>query len=82
MSELVKPKKKAPKRIAVEVTQEQYETIKRNFEHGMQQRVLEVMIEDMCQLLEEYGQIFILAMLEKRLSYKQFMEKHLEKRAS
>lgn len=68
-------------RITVEVTPEQYSIIKRELPHGMQKQVFGVMMNDICRLLDEYGYLFIVAIMEKNISYRSTMDTYNENRA-
>ena len=66
-------------RITVEVTEEQYSALKYHLEHGMMKRVFSSMIDDAIVMLDQYGQHFIVALLQKDVTYGPFMEKYMER---
>ncbi len=66
-------------RLVVELTDEQYWTLKNNIDYGLQRKVFSIVIDDMIRMLNEYGQGFIIALLHKEISYKNFMKQYGEK---
>lgn len=73
------PATKSKPRITVEVSEGQYNALKRHLEHGMQRRVFSIIIDDVVRMLDEYGQHFIIALMQKEVSYRSFMERYSEK---
>ena len=69
-------------RLVIECTQEQKTVISTNIEHGMQHRFFEAIIEDITELLEEFGYIFVLYVMERRFSYRDSLEEYAASRPS
>ena len=65
------PRAKYRPRIVIECTQEQRNTLNTHIEHGMQRKVLSVILEDVISLLNEFGHLFVLFMLERRFTYRE-----------
>lgn len=62
------------RRITFEVTEEQYNKLKDHLEYGFMKKLFSAMVDDACVMLDEYGELFVIAMLSKRVSYKGMME--------
>lgn len=73
------PTSKAPPRLLIEVTEEQFSTIKRFLPYGFQRQVFGAVIQDLVQMWDIYGDDFTKAMLAKNITYKQFMGDYLER---
>lgn len=71
----VQEKKPRP-RLTVELTEEQHKQLKEHLEHGMLKKVFSVVVDDIIRLLNDYGDHFIVAMLQKRISYKDMMKEY------
>lgn len=67
-------------RLVIEVTPYQYLMLKKHLEHGMQRKIFSVVIDDMVDMLKEYGQQFIVAMLDKQISYRGYMVDYADRR--
>ncbi len=76
------PKTKYRPRLVIECTQEQKLLVSKHIEHGMQHRFFEAIIEDIVRLLEEFGYIFVLYVLERRFSYRSSLEEYENSRPS
>ena len=74
------PKTKYRPRLVIECTQEQKNIISTNIEHGLQHRFFEAIIEDVTQLLTEFGYTFVLYILERRFSYRASLEEYANSR--
>jgi hypothetical protein len=66
------PPKHRP-RITFEVTEKQYNVLKENLDYGLQRKFFEAIVDDVVPVLEEFGYAFVLAMLDKRFSYRRLM---------
>ena len=74
------PQTKYRPRLVIECTQNQKNIISANIEHGMQRKFFEGIIEDITQLLEEFGYVFVLYTLERRFSYRAALEEYANSR--
>lgn len=74
------PKTDSKPRLTIEVTSEQYNVLKQYIEHGMQRRVFSIIINDVVEMLNMYGEYFIIALLEKKISYRNFMLDYVNNR--
>lgn len=63
------------RRITFEVTDEQYNKLKDHLEYGFMKKLFSAMVDDAILMLDEYGELFVLAMISKRVSYKRMMER-------
>lgn len=70
---------KSPPRIMIEVTEEQFNTFKRHLPYGFQKQVFKAIVQDMCEMWEKFGDEFTRAIITKNLTYKQFMDDHIER---
>jgi hypothetical protein len=66
-------------RLSIEVSEEVYWKVHKYLGFGMQKRLFGIVIDDMLRMFDEYGQHFLIAMLQKEISYKEFMEDYMEK---
>jgi hypothetical protein len=62
------------RRITFEVTDEQYCKLKDHLEYGLMKRFFGALVDDTVVMLDEFGDLFIIAVLSKRVSYRQIME--------
>ena len=76
------PKTKYRPRLVIECTQEQKDVVSTYIEHGMQHKFFEAIIEDVTQLLSEFGYVFVLYVLERRFSYRRSLEEYAASRPS
>jgi len=60
-------------RLTIEVTPEQYNKLKSYLEYGLQRKVFSAIIDDMIDMLDEFGNTFIMALLHKQVTYRGFM---------
>ena len=67
-------------RLVIECTQEQKNTISTHIEHGMQHKFFECIIEDVVELLSEFGYTFVIYILERRFTYRQALEEYANSR--
>lgn len=70
---------KAPPRIMVEVTEKQWDIFKKRLPYGFQKQIFKAIVEDLCLMWNEFGDDFTRAMLAKNLTYRQFMDDHMER---
>jgi hypothetical protein len=62
------------RRITFEVTEEQYSKLKDHLEYGLMKKVFSALVDDTVEMLDEFGDVFIVAILTKRVSYRKRME--------
>lgn len=62
------------RRITFEVSEEHYQKLKDHLDYGMMKRLMNALVEDTVIMLEDYGQLFIVAVLTKRVSYSGLMK--------
>ena len=74
------PRAKYRPRLVIECTQEQKNTVSANIEHGMQHKFFEAIVEDITQLLDEFGYVFVLYIMERRFSYRDSLEEYANSR--
>lgn len=60
-------------RLTIEVTEYQYNIIKKHLEHGQLKQIFGVIIEDVVTMLEKYGMTFILALITRRISMRDYI---------
>jgi hypothetical protein len=70
---------KSPPRVMIEVTEHQFNTLKKFLPYGYQKQMFRAVIEDLVQMWEAFGDDFTRAMLAKNLTYKQFMNDYIER---
>lgn len=63
------------RRISFEVSEEHYNKLKDHLPYGLMNRVLSAVAEDVIVMLDEFGPLFVLAVLEKKVSYRGRLEK-------
>jgi hypothetical protein len=63
----------------IEVTPAQFDTFKRHLPYGFQKQVFSAIIQDMCQMWDEFGDEFTRAIIAKNLTYRQFMDDYMER---
>ena len=74
------PHTKYRPRLVIECTQEQKNVISTHIEHGMQRKFFEAIVEDVVQLLNEFGYVFVLYVMERRFSYHDALEEYANSR--
>lgn len=62
------------RRITFEVTDEQYNKLKDHLGYGLMKRVFGALVDDTVVMLDEFGEVFVIAVLTKRVSYRCVME--------
>jgi len=67
-------------RLTIEVTERQYRVIKHFCEHGMLKPFLGTIIEDITKMLEDHGHKFMLAVLKRKISMKDYLNNGDDKR--
>lgn len=65
-------------RLTVEITNEQYDVLKRHLEHGYMKRVFGALIQDVVVMLDEFGPQFVHAVLSKRITYRGVLEERVD----
>ena len=63
-------------RLVIECSQEQKNIISAHIEHGMQRKFFDALIEDIVELLDEFGYTFVLYVMERRFSYRDALEEY------
>ncbi len=66
-------------RITFEVTQEQFNELHKYLDYGMQRRVFNILVDDIIRMFHLYDQHFLIALLQKEVSYELIMKEY-EKR--
>ena len=74
------PRAKYRPRFVIECTQEQKNVVSTHIEHGMQRKFFEAIVEDITKLLDEFGYVFVLYVLERRFSYRGSLEEYANSR--
>ncbi len=67
-------------RLVIECSQEQKNIISTHIEHGMQRKFFDAIVEDVTQLLDEFGYVFVLYVMERRYSYRPSLEEYANSR--
>jgi len=76
MPRVAKPTEKWAPRFTISVTPEQYWKIKNHLPYGMQRALFNIIIDDMIKMIDTYGEHFIIALLQKEISYRTIMERY------
>lgn len=66
-------------RLSIDLTDEQYETLKFNIPHGMMKVIFGIMIDDMCKMYNRYGQNFNIAVMSNTMSYDTLVRRYIER---
>jgi hypothetical protein len=66
--------KRAKPRLVVELTDKQHESLKKHLGYGMQRRVFSIIIEDVVDMLNKYGNQFLAAIVLRRPPYDTYMQ--------
>lgn len=66
------------RRITFEVSEEHYQKLKDHLDYGMMKQLMNALVEDTVIMLTEFGPVFIVAVLTKRLSYRAMMQQEKE----
>ena len=74
------PRAKYRPRLVIECTQEQKNVISTHIEHGLQHKFFEALVEDVVELLNEFGYVFVLYVMERRFSYRDALEEYANSR--
>jgi len=61
------------RRITFEVSEEHYQKLKDHLDYGMMKQLMNALVEDTVVMLDEFGDVFIVAVLTKRISYKEII---------
>ena len=69
-----KVKRKSKPRLTIEIEEEQHATIKKYMEHGFQKKLFGVIVDDVCAMLDAYGNEFVLAMLARKVNMRLYQE--------
>ena len=62
------------RRITFEVTDEQYNKLKDHLGYGLMKRLFGALVDDTVIMLDEFGDVFVIAVLTKRVSYRCIIE--------
>ena len=73
------PTVRSPCRLTVEITHEQHLKLLQYFDYGMRKKIFGIIVQDVCQMLDIYGSHFLIALLQKSISYKGLMESYTKK---
>lgn len=68
-------------RLSVDISNEQYETLKHHIPHGMMKVVFQIIIDDVCDMYNRYGELFNVALLSNSLSYQTMVRRYVEEHA-
>jgi hypothetical protein len=79
MSETITETRNSKPRITFEVTQEQYDVLKQHLERGFQKKVFSIVVDDIVEMLKQYGPHFVAALLRKEATYKEMMCEYMSK---
>jgi hypothetical protein len=74
MSETKSPRKAYKPRLTIEVTEAQYNALKKHLGYGMQRRIFSILIEDIIDMLDKYGNKFIAALALRQVPYDYYMQ--------
>ena len=72
---------KPVRKLQFEVSEEQYYTWRQYVEHGLQRKLLSIVLDDMLDMLKEYGQMFIIAMLDRQITYRGYITDYAHRRS-
>jgi hypothetical protein len=64
------------RRLTIDITEHQYQMLRKHLEHGMQKKIFSIIIDDVILMFEVFGGYFVTAMLEKQITYKKMMENY------
>jgi len=67
------------KRLTLTIPEEQHAELKKYLEHGQIKQVFSTVVDDVLDMLREYGQHFVVAMLQRRISYKEYMQEYKDR---
>lgn len=67
-------------RLSVEITEEQQLALQKYLDFGMQKRLFSVIIDDVIEMLEKHGRLFLAAVMLKEVSYGDYSSLELEGR--
>ncbi len=66
-------------RLAIRITPWQYAKLRQHIEWGLTDKVFSAVVDDIISMCEVYGQHFIIAMLQRKISYEGLMEDYMER---
>ena len=67
-------------RLSVEITEEQQLALQKYLDFGMQKRLFSVIIDDVIEMLEKHGRLFLAAVMLKEVSYGDYSSLELDGR--
>jgi hypothetical protein len=67
------------KRLTLDIPEDQHAELKKYLEHGQLKLVFGTVVEDVLDMLRQYGQHFVVAMMQRKISYKEFMEEYAKR---
>ena len=73
---------KPVRKLQFEISEEQYYTWRQYVEHGLQRKLLSIVLDDMLEMLKEHGQLFIIAMLDRQITYRGYMTDYAHRRSA
>lgn len=69
------------RRLSIDLTPEQHDTLKANIPHGMMKIVFHIIVDDLCDMYHKYGEVVNVALMSNALSYKTMIRRHIEQHA-
>ncbi len=63
-------------RLSIPVTPEQYMKLRRFLEYGQIKQIFSMVIIDILNMLEKHGQHFVVAMVQRKISYDEMMQEY------
>ncbi len=63
-------------RLSIPVTPEQYVKLRKFLEYGQIKAIFSMVIIDIIEMLEKHGQHFVVAMVQRKISYNEMMAEY------
>lgn len=64
----------SPPRFSIECSERQNDIIKKNLEYGMQKRLFNILLDDLCDLIEVHGPGIVHALILGKASFKDHLQ--------
>lgn len=59
-------------KLSIDITDKQFARLQRLFSHGMRKAVFSILIDDLCDLIEQNGELVLGALLTKSISLRNY----------
>ena len=65
-------------RLSIDLSESRYLKLKSHVPHGMMKIIFTILVDDICDMYDRYGEVFTAALLSNSLSYHSMVRKYID----